>query len=78
MKIILKYDEATTEGIEEPAIDILPSVVRWAQKNDNDKVAAKFELVSGIYWAYKYTTKAGTKVVNISTEARYKEIEYEN
>ena len=74
MKLIIKYDEATTEGISpEAPTDILPSVVGWVQReNSKHPVAAKFEVASGIYWAYKYTTKTGTKVVDISTEMRYR------
>lgn len=63
MKIILKFDD-------EPKIpiDVLPSVVSWAQRDNSDRVAAKFEMTSGIYWAYKYLTKTGTKVVSIRKE----------
>lgn len=76
MKIILKYDEATINGgSQKPAIDILPSVVGWAQRDNNDKVAAKFEMSSGVYWAYKYNTKTGTKVVDVQTDVRYEEEE---
>lgn len=67
MKIILKsYDEP-----EIPS-DVLPSVVSWAQRDNNKHaVAARFEMGSGIYGAFKTTTKTGTKVVSIATERRY-------
>lgn len=65
MKIILKFDDEP-----ELPIDVLPSVVGWAQRDNNDRAAAKFEMVSGVYWAYKYLTKNGTKVVDIRTEHR--------
>lgn len=63
MKIILKFDDEP-----EPPIDVLPNVVSWAQRDNNKTVAAKFELANGTYWAYKYLTKIGTKVVSIRTE----------
>lgn len=65
MKIILKFDDEP-----ELPIDVLPSVAGWAQRDNNDLIAAKFEMTSGIYWAYKYLTKTGTKVVSIRTERR--------
>lgn len=67
MKIILKsYDEP-----EIPS-DVLPSVVAWAQRDDNKHaVGARFEMASGIYEAFKTTTKTGTKVVCVATERRY-------
>ena len=67
MKIILKsYDEP-----EIPS-DVLPSIVSWAQRDNNKHaVAARFEMASGIYEAFKTTTKTGTKVVDVVTERRY-------
>lgn len=65
MKIILKFDD----GPELPA-DVLPSVVGWAQRDDANLVAAKFEMTSGVYWALKYLTKTGTKVVNIRADRK--------
>lgn len=67
MKIILKsYD------IPEIPSDVLPSVVRWAQRDNNKHaVAARFKMASGIYEAFKTTTKTGTKVVDVMTERRY-------
>lgn len=63
MKIILKFDDEP-----ELPIDVLPSVVSWVHRNNYDRAAAKFELVSGIYWAYTYITNTGTKVVSIRCE----------
>lgn len=60
MKIILKFDDDP-----EPPIEVLLSVVRWAQKNNDKVVAARFEFSQGDYWAYKTMTKTGTKVVSI-------------
>ena len=68
MKLILKFDDEP-----ELPIDVLPSVVGWAQRDNNDKIAARFEMASGVYWAYKYLTRAGTKVVSIRTEHREEE-----
>lgn len=65
MKIILKFDDEP-----ELPIEVLPSVVGWAQRDENERVIAKFEMTSGIYWAYKYLTKTGTKVVKIRTERK--------
>ena len=63
MKIILKFDDEP-----ELPIDVLPSVVSWAQRDNNETVGVKFELTNGTYWAYKYLTKTGTKVVDIRCE----------
>lgn len=60
MKIILKFDNEP-----ELPIDVLPNIVSWVHRNNNDRAAAKFELVSGTYWAYTYVTKTGTKIVSI-------------
>lgn len=60
MKIILKFDDNP-----EPPIEVLPSVVGWAQRNNDKVVAARFESSRGDYWAYKTMTKTGTKVVDI-------------
>lgn len=65
MKIILKFDDEP-----ELPIDVLPSVVGWTQRDNSDRAIAKFEMTSGIYWAYKYLTKTGTKVVSIRTERK--------
>lgn len=71
MKIILKFDDEP-----ELPIDVLPSVVSWAQKVKEYKtIAGRFKMASGIYGAYKYRTKTGTSVVDIITERRYKEEE---
>lgn len=63
MKIILKFDDEP-----ELPIDVLPNIVSWAHRDNNDLVAAKFELADGTYWAYKYLTNTGTKVVRIRRE----------
>lgn len=68
MKIILKFDDEP-----ELPIDVLPSVVGWAQRDDSERAIAKFEMTSGIYWAYEYLTKTGTKVVSIRTGRREEE-----
>lgn len=60
MKIILKFNDNP-----EPPIDVLPNVVRWAQSDSNKTIAMMFEDTNGTYWAYKYLTKNGTKVVEI-------------
>lgn len=71
MKIILKFDDEP-----ELPIDVLPSVVNWVQRVKGYKtIAGRFEMASGIYWAYKYGTKTGTSVVDIRTERRYEEKE---
>lgn len=66
MKIILKY----YDELELP-IEVLPNIVSWAQRNDDKICAARFELATGIYEAFKTTTKTGTKVVSVYTERRY-------
>ena len=63
MKVILKFDDEP-----ELPIDVLPNVVSWVHRNNNDRAAAKFELVSGTYWVYTYITNTGTKVVDIRCE----------
>lgn len=68
MKIILKFDDEP-----ELPIEVLPSVVGWAQRDNSYRAIAKFEMTSGIYWAYKYLTKTGTKVVKLRTEHRKEE-----
>lgn len=70
MKIILKLDDEP-----EPSIEVLPNIVSWAQRDNNEIVAAKFELTNGVYWAYKYLTKTGTKVVDIRCERAKEEDE---
>lgn len=67
MKIILKFDDEP-----ELPIDVLPSVVGWAQRSNDDRIT-KFEMVSGTYWVYMNITKNGTKVVTIKTARREEE-----
>lgn len=64
MKIILKFDDE-----QKVDIDALPSVVYWAQRNNDDEIT-KFETACGAYWIYKHLTKNGTKVVNIRADRR--------
>lgn len=67
MKIILHYDDDP----EVPS-DVMASIIHWLPTvKEYDTVAAKFEMASGIYWAYKTTTKTGTWSVDIRTEWRY-------
>lgn len=72
MKIIIKYDEDAISGAEKMELDntIMPSVVKWVQSESNKVVACNFKTEVATYWAYKYETKNGTKVINIEMEEK--------